>query len=156
MPKLLDQVRNLIRVRHYSIRTEEAYTYWIREFILFHKKRHPANLGAPDVASFLTYLATVRKVAASTQNQAASAILFLYRDVLGLDIGWLDDVERAKKPSRLPVVFTREEARIGSSIYLLLAVVTLVVGKTKHFVERIFECGRVLCSFAYSSFFVAR
>ena len=111
MPKLLDQVRNLIRVRHYSIRTEEAYTYWIREFILFHKKRHPADLAAPDVASFLTYLATARKVAASTQNQAASAILFLYRDVLGMDIGWLDDVERARKPARLPVVFTKEETR---------------------------------------------
>jgi len=111
MPKLLDQVRDLIRVRHYSIRTEEAYIYWIREFILFHKKRHPAELGALGVSSFLTYLATSRKVAASTQNQAASALLFLYREVLGMDIEWLDDVERAKKPDRLPVVFTREEAR---------------------------------------------
>ncbi|MBU0567906.1 integron integrase [bacterium] len=109
-PKLLDQVRNLIRVKHYSIRTEEAYVNWIRRFILFHNKRHPNEMGEPEVSQFLTHLAVKGKVSASTQNQALSAVLFLYREVLKKDIGWLDDVERAKRPTRLPVVFTREEA----------------------------------------------
>lgn len=110
-PKLLDQVRNLIRVKHYSIRTEEAYVNWIRRFILFHNKRHPNEMGEPEVSQFLTHLAVKGKVSASTQNQALSAVLFLYREVLKKDIGWLDDVERAKRPTRLPVVFTREEAK---------------------------------------------
>ncbi|MBU1486633.1 integron integrase [bacterium] len=109
-PKLLDQVRDLIRVKHYSIRTEEAYVNWIRRFIFFHNKRHPLEMGEPEVSQFLTHLAVKGKVSASTQNQALSAILFLYREVLKKDIGWLDDVERAKRPTRLPVVFTREEA----------------------------------------------
>lgn len=110
-PKLLDQVRNLIRVKHYSIRTEEAYVNWIRRFILFHNKRHPNEMGEPEVSQFLTHLAVKGKVSASTQNQALSAVLFLYREVLKKDIGWLDDVERAKRPQRLPVVFTREETK---------------------------------------------
>jgi integron integrase len=100
-----------VRTRHYSIRTEEAYLRWIREYILFFEKRHPAELGAADVSAFVSYLAVERKVAASTQSQALSALLFLYREVLALSIGWVDDVERAKKPKRLPVVFTRGEAR---------------------------------------------
>lgn len=111
MSRLLEQVREAIRTRHYSIRTEEAYIRWTREYILFCGKRHPAELGAREVSAFISHLAVGRKVAASTQTQALSALLFLYREVLALPIGWVDDVERAKKPKRLPVVFTREEAR---------------------------------------------
>jgi integron integrase len=110
-PRLLDQVRSVIRVRHYSRRTEEAYTHWIRQFILFHDKRHPIEMGAAEVGAFLSFLAEKRNVAATTQNQALSAVLFLYRDVLQVDIGWLEGVTRAKKPKRLPVVLTRGEVR---------------------------------------------
>jgi integron integrase len=111
MSQLLNQVRDLIRLRHYSLRTEEAYSRWIKEYILFHHKRHPGQMGEHEVSEFLSYLAVQRRVAASTQNQALSAILFLYRDVLKQPLDWLEKVERAKKPSRLPVVFTREEVR---------------------------------------------
>jgi integron integrase len=111
MSRLLEQVREAVRTRHYSIRTEEAYIRWAREYILFCGKRHPSELGAREVSAFISHLAVERKVAASTQTQALSALLFLYREVLSLPIGWVDDVERAKKPKRLPVVFTREEAR---------------------------------------------
>jgi integron integrase len=111
MSKLLDAVREAVRTRHYSIRTEEAYLRWVREYILFCGKRHPSELGAREVSAFVSHLAVERKVAASTQTQALSALLFLYREVLALPIGWVDDVERAKKPKRLPVVFTKEEAR---------------------------------------------
>jgi integron integrase len=110
-PKLLDQVRNLIRVKHYSIRTETQYVQWIKRYILFHNKRHPSEMGATEVASFLTHLAVSGHVSSSTQNQALSAILFLYRDVLGVDLPWLKDVVRAKQPQRLPVVLTRTEVR---------------------------------------------
>ncbi len=110
-PRLSDQVRELLRIRHYSIRTEQAYLQWIRRFILFHGKRHPREMGAPEVTAFLSHLAIRRNVAASTQNQALSAILFLYRDVLKMTLPWLDDVQRAKKPQRLPVVLTRDEVR---------------------------------------------
>jgi integron integrase len=108
-PKLLDRVRHKIRLRHYSIRTEQAYVDWIKRFILFHGKRHPESLGAPDVEAFLTHLAVERKVAAATQNLAKSSILFLYRDVLGRDLPWLQNVERARTPTRLPVLLTRIE-----------------------------------------------
>jgi integron integrase len=111
MSQLLESVRDAIRTRHYSIRTEEAYLRWIREYILFFDKRHPSQLGPSEIRSFLSHLATRRQIAASTQNQALSALLFLYREVLDLSIDWVDDVERAKKPKRLPVVFTREEVR---------------------------------------------
>jgi len=107
--KLLDQVRDAIRTRHYSYRTEEAYVGWIKRFILFHGKRHPADMGKAEIEHFLTALAVKRKVAASTQNQALAAILFLYKDVLGCDPGWLDDIVRAKRPQRLPTVLTRHE-----------------------------------------------
>jgi integron integrase len=110
MPKLLDQVRELMRVRHYSYRTEETYLYWIRQYILFNGKQHPALLGAPEVSAFLSHLANRRNVSASTQNQALAALLFLYRHVLDVQLPWLDDVDRAKRPSRLPVVLTRKEA----------------------------------------------
>ncbi len=110
-PKLLDQVRAKIRFKHYSIRTEQTYVDWIRRYILFHDKRHPQEMGKQEVEQFLSHLAVERTVAASTQNQALSAILFLYKDVLEKDIGWLDDVERAKRPARLPVVLTTTEVR---------------------------------------------
>jgi len=107
--RLLDQVRDRIRFRHYSIRTEQAYVDWIKRFIRFHGKRHPATLGGAEVEHFLTDLAVVHNVSASTQNQAQSALLFLYKDVLGDELPWLDGIERAKKPVRLPVVLTRSE-----------------------------------------------
>lgn len=111
MPKLLDQLRSQLRLRHYSIRTEQAYLHWVRRFILFHNKRHPAQMAEPEISEFLSHLAEDKNVAASTQNQALSAILFLYRDVLGIALRQIENVERAKKPARLPVVFTREEVR---------------------------------------------
>ncbi len=107
--RLLDQVRDRIRFKHYSIRTEQAYTDWIKRFILFHGKQHPATLGASEVETFLTHLAVERNVAAATQNQARSALLFLYKDVLGIELPWLDGVEHARTPARLPVVLTQEE-----------------------------------------------
>ncbi|MDD4967482.1 integron integrase [Halothiobacillus sp.] len=110
-PKLLDRVRAEIRVRHYSIRTEEAYIDWVRRFILFHHKRHPADMGAEEVGAFLSYLATERQVAASTQNQAKSALLFLYQKVLGVELPWLDEVITARSSKRLPVVLTPTEVR---------------------------------------------
>ena len=110
-PKLLDRVRDAIRLKHYSIRTEQAYTDWIRRFILFHGKRHPSAMGEMEVTEFLTHLARDQNVAASTQNQALSALLFLYKEVLKEQIGWLDRVERAKKPPKLPVVLSPDEVR---------------------------------------------
>ena len=110
-PRLLDRVRAALRARHYSRRTEDTYVAWIRRYILFHNKRHPTEMGAPEVTRFLTSLAVEGKVAASTQNQALSALLFLYRDVLGMDLPWLDGIVRAKRPQRLPVVLTPDEVR---------------------------------------------
>lgn len=110
-PRLLVRVRECLRVRHYSIRTEQAYLGWIRRFILFHDKRHPRDLGRREVERFLTWLATERNVASGTQNQALAALLFLYRVVLEQDLPWMDDVVRAKRPRRLPVVLTRPEVR---------------------------------------------
>ena len=110
-PRLLDRVREAIRARHYSRRTDKVYVHWIKRFIFFHGKRHPAEMGAPEVTAFLTFLAVHGKVAASTQNQALSALLFLYREVLGVELPWLDDVVRAKRPQHLPVVLTRDEVR---------------------------------------------
>jgi integron integrase len=108
-PGLLDQVRQAIRTRHYSFRTEEAYIGWIRRFVQFNHQRDPVEMGAAEVSRFLTLLAVDRQVAASTQNQALAAILFLYKDVLDRDFGWLDDVVRAKRPQRLPVVLNQQE-----------------------------------------------
>jgi integron integrase len=108
-PKLLDQVRDRLRVKHYSIRTETQYLQWIKRFILFHDKRHPREMGAVEVEAFLTHLAVAGRVAAATQNHALSALLFLYREVLNIDLPWLDKVVRAKQPQRLPVVLTRQE-----------------------------------------------
>jgi len=111
MSQLLDQMRDRIRTLHYSIHTEDAYVHWAKQFILFHGKRHPLEMGEAEVGEFLTYLAVERNVAASTQNQALSAILFLYKVVLDRPLEGVEDVLRAKKPQRLPVVFTREEVR---------------------------------------------
>ena len=110
-PKLLDRVREANRLRHGSRSTEKSYVGWIRRYILFHGKRHPAEMGAPEVTRFLSSLAVEGRVAASTQNQALSALLFLYRHVLHQDLPWLDDVVRAKRPARLPIVLTRDEVR---------------------------------------------
>ena len=110
-PKLLDQVRDVIRRKHFSLRTERIYCDWIRRYILYHQKRHPLEMGEAEITDFLTHLARDAQVAASTQNQALSSILFLYREVFQQRIGWLDAVERAKRPVRLPVVLTPDEAR---------------------------------------------
>jgi integron integrase len=109
--KLLDQLRRGLRLRHYSPRTEQAYVRWVRRFVLFHRKRHPAELGGPEVTRFLTWLAEGRRVSASTQTQALSALLFLYRYVLRLELPWMTEVVRAPSRPRLPVVLTREEVR---------------------------------------------
>lgn len=108
-PKLLDQVRERIRVKHYSRATEKTYCYWIKFFILYHGKRHPRGMGASEVESFLSHLATARDVSASTQNQAMHAILFLYKEVLGVTLPWLDSVTRAKPSKRIPTVLSRSE-----------------------------------------------
>ena len=108
-PRLLDLMRDKIRYKHYSIRTEAAYVDWARRYILFHGKRHPSCMGAKEVEAFLTHLAVHGNVAASTQNQAKSALLFLYREVLGVELPWLDGVQSAKRSQRLPVVLTEEE-----------------------------------------------
>lgn len=108
-PRLLDQVREVCRVRHYSPRTEKTYIHWIKRYIFFHDKRHPKDMGAPEINAFLSWLATSRNVAAATQNQALNALVFLYHQVLKIDPGDFGDVVRAKKPKRLPVVLSREE-----------------------------------------------
>jgi len=110
-PKLLDQYRERLRIKHYSLRTEQAYLHWVRRFIYFHSKRHPAGLGGPEVERFLSHLATEGRVSASTQNQALAALLFLYREVLGKELPWMDGVVRAKRPARVPVVLSENEVR---------------------------------------------
>ncbi len=110
-PKLLDRVRQEIRTRHYSRRTEKAYLHWIKRFIFFHGVRHPADMGQAEVTRFLSSLAVDSNLAASTQNQALSALLFLYKAVLGQPLPWLDNLVHAKKPKHLPVVLTREEVQ---------------------------------------------
>jgi integron integrase len=110
-PRLLEQVRDNLRTRHLSYRTEKTYLYWIRRFIRFHKLRHPREMGGPEVEEFLTSLAVHNKVSAPTQNQALAGVLFLYRDVLGIDLPWLANLVRAKTPQHLPVVMTRAEVQ---------------------------------------------
>src|SRR3990172_6941945 len=110
-PKLLEQLRQAIRTRHYSPRTEQAYVHWIKRFILFHKKRHPSEMGEKEISNFLNHLAVKCNVSASTQNQALCAIVFLYKQVLRQDIGPLGELVWAKKPIKLPVVLTREEVK---------------------------------------------
>ena len=123
-PKLLDQVREQIRLRHYSIRTEAVYLEWVKRYIRFHKYRHPQEMGGPEVEAFLSDLAVRRDVSASTQNQALSAILFLYKQVLQIELPWMDGVIRARRPQRLPVVLTREEvasvlAELDGTLWLI-------------------------------------
>lgn len=108
-PKLLDQIRQLMRLRHYSLRTEEAYIGWIRRYILFHDKRHPRELGESDIAKFLSNLAIEGRVAASTQNQALNALLFLYKEVLRRELGFIGGTVRVRRPAKLPVVLSRGE-----------------------------------------------
>lgn len=108
-PRMLDQVRAAIRIRHYSIRTEQAYVHWIAAFIRYHGMRHPRDMGAREATAFLSYLATDCEVAASTQQQALSALLFLYRHVLEVELPWLNDLVRPKKPARMPTVLNRDE-----------------------------------------------
>lgn len=110
-PRLLDTVRIALRTRHYSARTEKAYVGWIRRFILFHGRRHPNTMGEPEIGAYLSHLATAAKVSASTQNQALAALLFLYEHVLDRPLAWLGDLVHAKRPTRVPVVLTRDEAR---------------------------------------------
>jgi integron integrase len=140
-PRLLDQVRAAIRTRHYSYRTEQTYVSWIRRFIHYHGKRHPAEMGRTEITAFLTSLAVEHHVAASTQNQALAAILFLYKEVLGQDPGWCDDIVRAKRPARLPVVLTRTEVETLLAhlhgVSLLMA--TLIYGSG----VRLMECLRL-------------
>ena len=140
-PKLLDQVRDRIRVKHYSLRTETQYVQWVKRFILFHGKRHPSEMSAPEVEAFLTHLAVAEQVSASTQNQALSAILFLYKEVLIIELPWLNDVVRAKQPQRLPVVLTRSEVREVllrmTGIYGLMANILYGTGM------RLMECVRL-------------
>lgn len=110
-PKLLDQLRDRIRLKHYSRRTEDVYLDWTKRYILYHNKRHPQEMGKKEIEDFLTYLATERNVAAATQNQAKAALQFLYKEVLEIQLPWLDEVEQAKKPKRLPVVLTEKEVQ---------------------------------------------
>ena len=120
----MDQVSAKLRVNHYSIRTERSYVDWIKRFILFHGKRHPKEMNAADVEAFLTYLAVGKNVSASTQNQAKSALLFLYKSVLEIELPWLDNIVQAKTPKRLPVVLTQAEtqavlSRLDGSMWLI-------------------------------------
>lgn len=110
-PRLLDQVRQQCRLRHYSLRTEQAYVGWIKRFLFFHDKRHPRQMGAPEVEAFLSFLANKGQVSAATQNQALAALLFLYRHVLDTDLPWMEDVVRAKRSRRLPVVLSQAEVQ---------------------------------------------
>jgi integron integrase len=139
--RLLDQMRDVMRVKHYSVRTEQTYCDWVERFIRFHGLRHPRELGEPEVAEFLTHLARTAKVAASTQNQALSALLFLYKQVLKQEIGWLENVERAKKPLRVPVVLTRDEVhRIFNHLY---GTARLMTGLLYGSGLRLMECVRL-------------
>ncbi|WP_047533843.1 integron integrase [Methylotenera sp. N17] len=140
-PKLLEQVAARMRVKHYSLRTEKSYVDWIKRYIWHHGKRHPKDLGAAEVEAFLSHLAVTRNVSASTQNQAKSAILFLYKEVLGVQLPWLDNVTQAKAPKRLPVVLTRDEVqallnRLDGTMWLL---VSLLYGSGL----RLMECLRL-------------
>jgi integron integrase len=136
-PKLLDRMRAEIRLRHYSIRTEEAYVGWARRFILFHGKRHPGEMGAGEVRDFLSHMSSERNVSASTQNQAKSALLFLYKDVLGIELPWLDEVISAKAAKRLPVVLTQTEVRrlLGGTSGTMGLIVALLYGTGMRLME---------------------
>lgn len=131
-PKLLDCVHAVARMRHLSLGTERAYSDWIKRFILFHKKRHPKEMGTDEIRLFLSHLAVDGNVAASTQNVALCALLFLYRDVLGVELPYVDGIQRAKRPARIPVVFTRAEAA---------ALLSHLSGTYKHIVGLLYGSG---------------
>jgi integron integrase len=131
-PKLIDQLTDALRTRHYSPKTEDAYVMWVKRYIRFHKMRHPKDMAEPEINEFLTHLAVEEKLSASTQNQALSALLFLYRHVFGLDIGDLGEVVRARKSHHIPVVMTREETR---------AVLAKMNGETKLMAELLYGAG---------------
>ena len=140
-PKLLEQVVARLRVKHYSLRTEQIYVDWIKRFVWFHGKRHPRDMGAAEIEAFLTNLAVERSVSASTQNQAKSALLFLYKEVLQIELPWLDNVTQAKVPKKLPVVMTQNEvravlARLDGTVWLICS---LLYGSGL----RIMECLRL-------------
>jgi integron integrase len=153
--RLLDEVRSVLRRRHFSLRTEEVYINWIKRFILFHNKRHPIDMGEEEIRAFLSYLAVRENVASSTQNVALSALLFLYHDVLKKSLKLINNIERAKRPSKLPVVFTREEIkvilnRLTGSNYLMAS---LLYGAGL----RLMECVRLRVKdldFQYNQIFV--
>jgi len=138
---LLEVVRTKIRARHYSLRTEKAYVFWIRRYVHFHGKRHPRDMGAPEVEAFLTHLAVDAKVSSSTQNQALAAVLFLYRDVLELSLPWLGSVVRAKPSTHLPVVLTRDE--VGRILSQLPETPRLVASLLYGSGARLLECLRL-------------
>jgi site-specific recombinase XerD len=130
-PKLLDQLREALRSRHYSRRTEQTYCHWVKRFIFFHHVRHPADMAEPEINAYLTHLAVKEKVSASTQNQALSALLFLYRHVLDRPIGDLGEVIRARKPTRLPVVMARDEVKavlsnLSGDKWLMASLTTMI------------------------------
>ncbi len=131
-PRLLDQVRNLMRLKHLSYKTERAYVGYIREYILFHNKKHPKEMGVDEIREYLTHLAVDKNVAASTQNVAFNALLFLYKQVLEADLPIIEGVMRAKRPSRLPSVFTPTEAK---------AIIAELEGTTKIVVSLLYGCG---------------
>jgi integron integrase len=140
-PRLLEQVRERCRVKHYSLRTERVYAHWVKRFILANGKRHPRGLGVVEVESFLTRLATEHDVAASTQNQALSALLFLYREVLKIDLPWMENVVRAKRPQRVPVVLSREEVK--RLLALMDGQVALMASLLYGTGMRLLECARL-------------
>ena len=140
-PKLLDRARAVLRVRHYSPATERSYTGWIRRFFAFHQFRRPEEMGTAEIIEFLSYLATEREVAASTQNQAFAALLFLFRDVLELEIVGLDDIVRAKRPEHLPLVLTREE--VNTVLARMEGVPRLMASLLYASGLRITECARL-------------
>lgn len=140
-PRLLDKVRNVIRCKHYSIRTEQSYVDWIKRYIYFHKKQHPKDMGETHISDFLTHLAVDKKVASSTQNQALCALVFLYREVIKKEIGDFGSLIRAKKPQKLPVVFTREEVK---QILLQLSGANWLMGQLIYGAGlRVMECVRL-------------
>jgi integron integrase len=131
-PRLLDRVRQTIRLKHFSLQTEKSYVYYITQFILFHNKRHPRDMGVDEIRAYLSHLAVAKNVAASTQNIALSALLFLYKQVLQIDLPYIDQIERAKKPKRLPVVYSRAEAK---------AILANLEGTTYLIVALLYGCG---------------
>ncbi len=145
-PRLLDRVRAEIRTRHYSYLTEQAYVLWISKFIHFNELRHPLQLGESEISAYLSHLAVDRKVSASTQNQALSAILFLYRHVLKRDLAWMDDIVRARRPSRMPTVLSAGE--VATLLKQLCGAKWLMASLIYGAGLRLRECARVSADYA--------